>query len=291
MKIKIGDISSVVFIIIYTKSLYLHLSLKFSITIILYDNIINMNPIRPNYYDILKVTAIVFMIIDHIWYFFFPHFMILRIIGRISMPIFLFLVGYNSSHHIHRSLILSRIIVEFSLFSYNHYYHTEYVISILWSIIIIKWIHRFYHHYQYKADKKIKLALLFTIIVLLSNQILAQYLDYWWSAIAIGLCGLLTRLSLTDTTSRRYIYLTYVFVWIFYCIQQIITFWIYGWYHLLLFTGLMIMSIVLLSWLPYKITHYEWYRRSKSILWISKHSLEIYMIHIILFICILYVLS
>lgn len=291
MKIKIGDISSVVFIIIYTKSLYLHLSLKFSITIILYNNLINMNPIRPNYYDILKVIAIVFMIIDHIWYFFFPHLIILRILGRISMPIFLFLVGYNSSPHIHSSLLLSRIIVESSLFSYNHYYHTEYVVSILWSIIIIKWIHLFYHHYQYKADKKIKLILLFTIIVLVSNHTLSQYLDYWWSAIAIGLCGLLIRLGTINTTFKIPIYLTCMFVWIFYCIQQIITFWIYRWYNLLLFTGLMIISILLLSWLPYKKTHYEWYRRSKSILWISKHSLEIYMIHIILFICILYVLS
>lgn len=258
---------------------------------ILYYYVINMSPLRPNYYDILKVIAIVFMIIDHIWYFFFPHLIILRILGRISMPIFLFLVWYNNSSHISRSLLLSRIMVELSLFSYHYYHHTGYVISILWSIIITKQIHRYYRYYHLTEKSKIILSISFIIIVLLINNILIQYLDYWWSAIAIGLCGLLARIWLWNIISKISIYLTYVIVWIFYCIQQIMTFWIYKWSNFLLFIILMIMVILLLSWLPYNKIHYEWYWRSKSILWISKHSLEIYIIHILIFICILYFLS
>lgn len=57
-----------------------------------------MNPktIAPsNYQDLLKTIAIICMIIDHIALFLFPQIIELRIIGRISVPIFAFFAGYN----------------------------------------------------------------------------------------------------------------------------------------------------------------------------------------------------
>lgn len=46
----------------------------------------------------LKLIAIITMFIDHIGYFFFPKLLILRIIGRISFPIFAWLIA-NGVHY------------------------------------------------------------------------------------------------------------------------------------------------------------------------------------------------
>lgn len=56
----------------------------------------NSKNIAPsNYQDLLKTIAIFCMIIDHLGLFFFPQVIDLRIIGRISVPIFCFFAGYN----------------------------------------------------------------------------------------------------------------------------------------------------------------------------------------------------
>lgn len=51
--------------------------------------------LRPNLYDYVKIVAIGLMIVDHVWYFLFPDVYWLRLIGRLAMPSFLFLVGLN----------------------------------------------------------------------------------------------------------------------------------------------------------------------------------------------------
>lgn len=53
---------------------------------------------RPNLYDYLKCFALLMMVIDHIGYYIFPQYLLLRLIGRWAFPIFLFLVGFNRSY-------------------------------------------------------------------------------------------------------------------------------------------------------------------------------------------------
>lgn len=70
--------------------------------------------LRPNFYDYLKVFAIITMIIDHIGYYLFPEYSVFRLIGRIAFPIFLFLVGFNQNYQWRRGILLSACIVQFS---------------------------------------------------------------------------------------------------------------------------------------------------------------------------------
>jgi hypothetical protein len=51
-------------------------------------------------YDFLKTLAVITMVIDHIGYYFFPEQNEWRAIGRMSMPIWLFLVGYAKTREI-----------------------------------------------------------------------------------------------------------------------------------------------------------------------------------------------
>lgn len=48
-------------------------------------------------YDLLKTLAMVLMIVDHLGYYFFPDLLWFRAFGRLSAPIWLFLVGYSRS--------------------------------------------------------------------------------------------------------------------------------------------------------------------------------------------------
>ncbi len=48
-------------------------------------------------YDFLKFTALILMIVDHLGYYFFPEEAWMRVVGRMSAPIWLFLIGYAKS--------------------------------------------------------------------------------------------------------------------------------------------------------------------------------------------------
>jgi len=76
---------------------------------------------RPNFYDYLKVLAIITMTLDHIGYYLFPEYEWLRVIGRIAFPIFLFLVGFSWSYKRKQNLFGVAVIVQIFL-SFSHYY-------------------------------------------------------------------------------------------------------------------------------------------------------------------------
>lgn len=48
-------------------------------------------------YDLLKTAALLLMILDHAGYYFFPEDMWFRAVGRLSAPVWLFLIGYARS--------------------------------------------------------------------------------------------------------------------------------------------------------------------------------------------------
>lgn len=51
-------------------------------------------------YDLLKTFAVVTMIIDHIGFYFFPDALWFRAIGRLSFPVWFFLVGYANTRDV-----------------------------------------------------------------------------------------------------------------------------------------------------------------------------------------------
>jgi len=62
-------------------------------------------------YDFLKFTALVLMVIDHVGYYFFPDDLTWRAIGRLSAPVWLFLVGYAQSRDLSPKLWIGMIVL------------------------------------------------------------------------------------------------------------------------------------------------------------------------------------
>lgn len=64
-----------------------------------------------NSYDLLKVIAIITMIIDHIGLFFYQDISLLRVIGRVSYPLFAFCIGYNQKYKLDNTLVMLAVIL------------------------------------------------------------------------------------------------------------------------------------------------------------------------------------
>lgn len=69
-------------------------------------------------YDLLKTFAVITMVIDHVGFFFYPDILWFRVIGRLSAPCWLFLIGYARTRDIPltlaggaAALVLNNIII------------------------------------------------------------------------------------------------------------------------------------------------------------------------------------
>jgi hypothetical protein len=77
-------------------------------------------------YDILKTFAVVTMIIDHIGFYFFPDQISWRAVGRLSAPVWFFLIGYAQSRDVPKifwigavAITVSRMVSGFYFFPLN----------------------------------------------------------------------------------------------------------------------------------------------------------------------------
>ncbi len=59
----------------------------------------------------IRLIAIITMVIDHVGLFFFPHLVILRIIGRLSFPLFAWLIANGAKYSHNNTLYLKRLLV------------------------------------------------------------------------------------------------------------------------------------------------------------------------------------
>ena len=65
-------------------------------------------------YDLLKALAVALMIVDHLGFYFYPDILWLRIIGRLSAPIWFFLIGYAHRRDVPRILWAGGLILTIS---------------------------------------------------------------------------------------------------------------------------------------------------------------------------------
>jgi hypothetical protein len=62
-------------------------------------------------YDVLKTAAVLLMIIDHIGYYFFPEEQMFRVIGRMCVPMWFFLIGFARSRDLDMRFLIGGAIL------------------------------------------------------------------------------------------------------------------------------------------------------------------------------------
>lgn len=72
-------------------------------------------------YDFLKTLAVVLMIIDHIGFFFFPDIMWFRVLGRLCVPIWFFLIGYANTREVTRTMYVGTVVMTLSAIMAGQY--------------------------------------------------------------------------------------------------------------------------------------------------------------------------
>ncbi len=161
----------------------------------------------------LKLLAIITMLIDHVGAVFYPNLIILRIIGRISFPIFAFLIaeGFfytkNAKKYILRLFVFA-IITEpiFDLAFFGSFYHPAYnnVLFTFAAAVLILYLVNTYSlfapHYGVDSLRKIFFFAL-SLLALISTEYFAT--DY-------GLVGVLTVLSFYFLRDKKAICYTLV---------------------------------------------------------------------------------
>jgi hypothetical protein len=94
-------------------------------------------PAAVTTYDLLKTAALLLMVVDHIGAFFYPEEIWLRVAGRLSAPIWLFLVGYARSRDLSAPLWAGMMLLVLSQWAIGH---PILPLNILATILIIRMV-------------------------------------------------------------------------------------------------------------------------------------------------------
>lgn len=86
-------------------------------------------------YDLLKSLALILMICDHVGHHFYPDEMWFRVLGRLCLPIWFFLIGYANTTQLTKSLWIGGFIVAASAIISGQYLLP---INILFTMLILR---------------------------------------------------------------------------------------------------------------------------------------------------------
>ena len=216
------------------------------------------------------------MVVDHIGAYLYVQDPAWRAFGRLSAPIWLFLVGYARSRNVNAPLIIGAALITIISFYVTQRWNA---LNILWVIIFIrltinslmKWIN----------GNDLRLGLVtFTMFVL--TPIIRNYWDYGTIAYIIAIWGHIARNGFSSKPQESWMYGIVALLAYFY--QQIDVFHFN--YYWTIFAGLGLAGLlpVLLIYFPKRKPGWVPENRiaHKIISYLGRHTLEFYVIHLII---------
>ena len=154
-------------------------------------------------YDLIKTLAFITMVVDHIGYYIFPESIEWRIIGRMSMPIWMFLIGYAHTRHLKNIFVGGAILFITNAFLGLSLIPFDILFTILFARLLFVGLDR------YKIDNISVLSLIFVICTALSFHSY-HYFEYGTSAFLFAITGYLTRHKPNLPSKHYFIALAYV---------------------------------------------------------------------------------
>jgi hypothetical protein len=222
--------------------------------------------LKSNYQDKLKLIAILAMILDHITLYFMPEIEILRVIGRVSMPIFCFFAGYNFKDNKERR----------DLLKYGLYLTVaSFLLSNSWvvfNMLCTIYIGNFYLRRLYSPVPNLISNMFQILPLIILTPPTMMLFEYGTIAIAFMLIGYLYK-------HHQYYRKAYIIIFAFLiCIVGQIQFW-FEIYNFLLLVSLAILFYYLMIDANFEM------KVQDDIRYITRNSLMIYFITSLSFIC------
>lgn len=143
-----------------------------------------------NSHDVLKFVALVIMTIDHVGAYFAPDELWWRAVGRITFPVWFFLIGYARSTRIGTDLLWGFVVV---LAANQFTYHPLFPMNALLSIIICRLCLRLAD--RYGLLEKHPMECLVALVFL--NVPLILFWEYGMIAVMYAFAGRMVRLGLS----------------------------------------------------------------------------------------------
>lgn len=224
-----------------------------------------------NSHDVLKFSAIVLMVIDHVGAYLLPDISELRLIGRFAMPLFLFLVGYSLHYQWKWSLLLWACVLlagslsaGYPLLSFN----------ILFSILLTRLFLRKISRWP-SFEKNLPAVFIACIIWYIPTSIL---FDYGSANFLFGLCGYMVASNIHPQKTQLLILLTVCFHTLTQAVDHGFSWPQSAW----VWVGLLLVGLLMRSYQlrRYPATHPV---LATPAMFISRYSLEIYAIHLVIF--------
>jgi hypothetical protein len=222
-----------------------------------------------NSHNLLKFAAIFLMAVDHIGRYIFPEQEWLRLLGRFSAPIFLFLVGYSLNYKSKKDIFFwAGLLIIYTGLINHQIFPLNILVTIILARLFLSW-----------ADKReyLQTQILVILLVLVIWWALTFFIfDYGTQGFTFAVCGYLVAKGWHNMQTKIF----FVAIIVFYIATQR-AFMEFNIVQILVLT----LGICTLFWYfyNYKLTTYKYSGLLKSpVIFVSRYSLEFYVIHLII---------
>lgn len=233
-------------------------------------------------YDILKTLAVLLMIVDHVGYYFFPAEEWFRVIGRLCVPMWFFLIGYARSRDLSPRLwvgglvlVAANMVVGMPIFMLNI------LITILLVRLVIDPVMRF-------ALKSGERLVAISALLLVLSVPTWLFTEYGSIGVILAMFGYMVRHKNDhEAINKKRIDAFLVFAGLSYVAVNLVFFIEFGPVHI---AALLVGTFVVMFWLsgfrskPYPDLTAGLPKPAAGLLHIGgRRTLEIYIIHLLLF--------
>ena len=168
-------------------------------------------------HDVIKWIALIIMTIDHIGAYLYPDALWLRAIGRITFPVWFFLVGYSKHQKIdHYFIGIAMLVSIASAGSFYTIFPQNALVSIIFCRLFIRFLQKKGAEFTFKK--------LWLIVFIAANPIvfflLYNTFEYGSLAICYALMGHLVRLHNDGHSTSRSTSLFYLFIYVLFIAAQ-----------------------------------------------------------------------
>lgn len=230
-------------------------------------------------YDLLKTFAVLMMIIDHVGCFLFPDEDWLRVLGRLCVPVWFFLIGYANTREIPTKFVVGAFLVVCAGFISGL---PVFPVNVLFTLMLCRLLVDRVMSFSLKS--KVRLWSVFAVLVLL---IFPSYLmtDYGTHGLILAMFGYLVRWSGQDEQRKKLVFQYMIAsIMVFGVFQQLA----HGFdttQFAVMVVGILVVHMVLLNF------RMRTWRKPEGLLPASafglvqicgRYTLEIYVIHLII---------
>lgn len=243
----------------------------------------NAYPKSLTSYDLLKALALIIMVVDHIGNFFYPDVVWLRMIGRLCVPMWFFLIGYANTTEIPKSFWgAACVAAAFTLITGGYVF----ALNIIFSMIIVRYSRNFLASNTFRNTET--LAGVFFVLAFMAIPT-GWLFEYGSLGMLLALTGYMVR-HRADIETRIAPYRLYIFSFgvylAFFLTQTLVLDKVSSQQSIFLMYGLFAVAMILRYFRPMayeKADHYIAPSVIGMIQALGRHTLWFYVIHISLF--------